>query len=336
MNRNSLIITSIANDKHPVLNQYAVKCKDQGIRFIVIGDTKSPDQFEIDGCEFYSVKQQQQLNFKLASIAPVKHYSRKNIGYLIAMKDGCNTITETDDDNYPFDEFWVPATQQVKATAVNDKGWINVYSHFSEKMIWPRGYPLELILNPAENLNELPVITCNCPVQQGLADENPDVDAVYRLTYPLPFRFQKNKPLALGHQSWSPFNSQNTVWFKDAFPLMYLPTYCSFRMTDIWRSFVVQRVAWEFDWHILYHSATVWQERNDHSLLTDFKDEIPGYLNNSTIAKELEKLTLSKATGSIYDNLVACYDCLISLKLIDPSEKALLQAWCDDIKSILS
>jgi hypothetical protein len=34
---------------------------------------------------------------------------------------------------------------------------------------------------------------------------------------------------------------------------------------------------WENGWHILFHGATVRQERNDHDLMRDFADEIPGY-----------------------------------------------------------
>src|SRR5438270_335676 len=75
-----------------------------------------------------------------------------------------------------------------------------------------------------------------CPIQQGLADENPDVDAIYRLAFPLPLTFRTDRRIALGGSAWCPFNSQNTTWTREAFPLLYLPSYCSFRMTDIWRS----------------------------------------------------------------------------------------------------
>src|SRR6185436_15069807 len=126
------------------------------------------------------------------------------------------------------------------------------------------------------------------PIQQGLADENPDVDAVYRMTSSLPLSFNKRNPIVLDKNAWCPFNSQNTTWFKEAFPLLYLPSYCSFRMTDIWRSFVAQRIAWSCNWSILFHNATVRQERNEHSLIRDFEDEIPGYLNNARICKMLE------------------------------------------------
>ena len=50
--------------------------------------------------------------------------------------------------------------------------------------------------------------------------DNPDVDAIYRLTAKLPIIFEKNNTIALGSKTWCPFNSQNTTWFKPAFPLL--------------------------------------------------------------------------------------------------------------------
>ena len=80
---------------------------------------------------------------------------------------------------------------------------------------------------------------------------------------------------------------------------MYLPSYCSFRMTDIWRSFVAQRIAWECDWPILFHSSNVRQERNEHNLMSDFRDEVSGYLNNLNIMDSLMNLNLKKGIKNI-------------------------------------
>jgi len=183
-------------------------------------------------------------------------------------------------------------------------------------------------------LSTLKHAAVNCPIQQGLADENPDVDAVYRLTYPLPMNFEIKNKLALGKNAWSPFNSQNTYWFKEAFALMYLPSFCSFRMTDIWRSYVAQRISWECGWSVLYHEPTVWQERNAHNLMKDFEDEIPGYSNNFNICKELQALNLKSGQENIYDNLITCYQKLIDINVIGKEEMALLKTWISDISKL--
>ena len=331
----SLIITSIANDKHPILNSFAVECKKRNLDFIVIGDTKSPNEFHLEGCDFWSVERQLSLPFDLAKITPTRHYSRKNLGYLLAIKNGAAELVETDDDNIPREEFWNDKHREVKSHAFENSGWVNVYHYFTKNKIWPRGFPLEELQNQQTELDSLKYGNVNCPIQQGLADENPDVDAVYRLTYPLPIDFEIKAKLALGKNAWSPFNSQNTHWFKEAFALMYLPSYCSFRMTDIWRSYVAQRIAWECGWSILYHEPTVWQQRNEHNLMKDFEDEIPGYTNNFNICKELQSLNLKPGQPNICENLITCYQKLIDINVIGKEEMVLLQAWISDIKRVL-
>ena len=332
--KKTLIITSIADDKHPILSQFAKECKERNVDYIVIGDTKSPSEFKMEGCDYWSVDRQLTLPFELAKITPTRHYSRKNLGYLLAIKNGAEELVETDDDNIPRAEFWTEKSREVKSYAFENAGWVNVYHYFTKNMIWPRGFPLEELQNKQIDLSTLKNIPVNCPIQQGLADENPDVDAVYRLTYPLPMNFEIKERLALGKNAWSPFNSQNTHWFKEAFALMYLPSYCSFRMTDIWRSYVAQRISWECGWSILYHEPTVWQERNAHNLMKDFEDEIPGYSNNLNICKELQALNLKPGKDNISENLVTCYQKLIDINVIGKEEMTLLKAWISDLSNL--
>ena len=106
-------------------------------------------------------------------------------------------------------------------------------------------------------------------------------------------------------------------------------------MTDIWRSFVAQRIAWENDWAIHYHEPTVWQDRNEHRILKDFEDEVPGYINNGRIRILLESLQLKPGTTAVLDNLVACYECLIRANLVDQRELELVRAWSADVRSCL-
>jgi hypothetical protein len=325
--KTSLVITSIAAPNE-ALKAFAAKSKNHDIDFIVIGDTKSPDHFNLENCRFYSIVEQDKLNYKLAKILPKKHYSRKNIGYLLSSQ--YDIILESDDDNFPKDDFWNKRNLNIKAKTVEDKGWVNIYRSFSNSPIWPRGFPLELISTSTPHLENDPAELI-CPIQQGLADENPDVDAVYRMCRELPINFDKRLPVAVGKNSWCPFNSQNTTWFKIAFPLLYLPSYCSFRMTDIWRSFIAQRIAWTCGWSVLFHNATVWQERNEHNLLKDFEDEIPGYLNNATICRSLEDLDLANGIENIGENLFRCYSMMVEKNFVGKDEIPLVEAWISDL-----
>ena len=330
----ALVLTSIAQP-NAVLRRLAEGCRENGFQFILIGDEASPRDFELEGCRFYGLAEQRELGFEFALLCPTRHYARKNIGYLLAVRSGASLIIETDDDNLPYNEFWQSRLRrQTVRTLAADQGWVNVYRYFSPANIWPRGLPLDRINSPLPPFESLPTREVDCPIQQGLADENPDVDAIYRLVLPLPQSFRRDRRVALMPGAWSPFNSQNTTWWMDAFPLLYLPAYCSFRMTDIWRSFIAQRIAWANDWSILFHEPTVSQERNEHDLMRDFRDEVPGYLNNKSICEALGQLRLEPGAERIGENLRACYEKLVSMNVIDRRELPLVEAWLGDLKRI--
>lgn len=139
MSDKSLIITSIAADTLEVLHTFAKECTKRNFNFILIGDTKSPDKFEINGCDYWSVERQLTLNSKFAKLCPTKHYARKNIGYIIALQNGTQEIVETDDDNLPRAEFWNEKSSNVSAYDIKEQGWVNVYNYFSDKFIWHTG-----------------------------------------------------------------------------------------------------------------------------------------------------------------------------------------------------
>jgi len=328
-----LIITSVAPSSNRVLQTFASECPQNNMHFIVIGDSKSPAEFNLGNCDFYSLDQQKGLPFKTAGSLPECKYSRKNLGYLLAMRQGAKVIIETDDDNFPTAGFWEDRRSRQTSYILSNMGWVNIYRYYTIENIWPRGFALEHLRDEFIPLDNKTEDIC-CPIQQGLCNENPDVDGIYRLTLPLPLTFKRKGNIALGHGSWCPFNSQNTTWFKEAFPLMYLPTWCSFRMTDIWRSFIAQRIAWVNGWNILFHDATVYQQRNEHNILKDFEDEIPGYLNNGMICGELMKLDLKTGTSHIFENMMKCYNTFIKSGLIDKREIALLEDWVNDCKTM--
>jgi len=329
--KTALIITSVSRPSK-ILSSFAEGSRGHGIDFIVIGDVKSPKDFYLPGCDFWGIERQQILNFHLARKLPTHHYARKNLGYLIAMDRGVDVIIETDDDNWPRDAFWHERRPVHAAKNLVNAGWVNIYRYFTDSLVWPRGYPLEYVRLPVTELDSFSEQELYCPVQQGLADDNPDVDAVYRLIMPLPVRFQDNPELILSGSSWCPFNSQNTTWFKEAFPLLYIPSYCNFRMCDIWRSFVAISICRANDWGILFHNPTVSQERNEHDIFLDFEDEMPGYLNNKKICDAFARLNIKPGTHNIADNMMICYKALMDLGLVVHDEFQLLESWLYDIK----
>jgi hypothetical protein len=304
-------------------------------RLVVVGDKKGPSVYPLANAELLTLEQQVRLPFTLPKKLPVNHYVRKNAGYLLAISRRAACIYETDDDNAPTAK-WKPRSRQASAIAVRHSGWANAYAWFSRQNIWPRGFPLEEIMpsrhwKPAGRAQARSV---SSPIQQGLADGNPDVDAIWRLLLMADVRFQSRRSLALGRGAWCPFNSQSTWWWPEAYPLLYLPSYCTFRMTDIWRSFVAQRCLWEFGGSVTFHAPEVVQERNQHNLLRDFQDEVPGYLNNARICDLLGQLRLKPGKLAVSENLHRCYETLVQHEIFPAKELALLKAWLADLKTI--
>jgi hypothetical protein len=325
LRKRALALTTINGSDNrclQILNDGALAA---GIPFYIAGDTKTPANFSLPGCTYLSISEQERLYPDFCRLLPTKHYTRKNVAYLAAMHAGIDELQETDDDNFPKPPFWNTAPQIPLAVDVlSGKPWANVYAAFSKQRIWPRGLPLEFVHHaipaPAGTRTlEHPLIL------QGLADENPDVDAVFRMTFDLPVSFEKRAPVMIAEGSWCPFNSQNTLFHRKVFPLLYLPSYCSFRMTDIWRSFVAQRCLWELGQGVVFHESTVHQERNEHKLLRDFEDEVPGYLLNDKIRIALEQCRLD--ANDLASSLILCYEAMIKNNFVKPEEMGLVRKW---------
>jgi len=333
-----MIATVVTTISEPTvsLTTFAERLAESGNCLIVVGDSKGPEKFSLRGCEFFSLDDQQKMPFALPAILPVGHYTRKNIGYLFAIQQSPECLYETDDDNAPLDS-WQPRSLSVRALSKRADGWFNAYRCFTDEFIWPRGLPLDQVRNGSFPSNALATSPqeVDAPIQQGLADNSPDVDAVWRLLHDKPITFDRKPSVCLQPGTWCPFNSQSTWWRPQAYPLMYLPSYCSFRMTDIWRSFVAQRCLWEMGYGVVFHAAEVYQERNPHDLMKDFEAEIPGYRGNQAFVNVLAATALKSGPQHALDNLVRCYERLIEADFFPDKEMELVHAWAQDIEPLL-
>ena len=303
----------------------------QGMTLLAAGDRKGPERFDIPGARFFPLDEQKASGFALAALLPENHYTRKNLGYLEAIRSGAAFLYETDDDNRPAPG-WAPRTLDARALACRGQGWVNVYAHFGGGHVWPRGLPLEAArLAPEPDGRPLAGVS---PVQQGLADGSPDVDAIWRMLYGQDTAFDQKPSLRLAPGLWCPFNSQNTWWWPEAYPLLYLPSHCGFRMTDIWRSFVAQRCLWAMGRELVFHGADVVQERNLHDLRKDFADEVAGHMHNGRIAAVLQALDLPGGADQAGGNLRRCYEALASEGIIPGAELPLVDAWLADLDAL--
>ncbi len=323
-----VVITSI-NPPTLGIETIARICERKGWHAVLVGDVASPPGWSCGSINFLSIEEQNELFPELSQLVPQKHYSRKNLGYLYAIQRGADAILETDDDNIPYENiFGEGLANTVKGQLLSGDGWINVYSHYTDRLIWPRGLPLDAIHIAGEldsNVQEFA-----CPVQQFLADEDPDVDAIYRLLFKEPLVFnRRGAAIVPDFGVWSPFNTQNTYIHRSVFPLLYLPCFVSFRMTDIWRSFVMQQGVWLRRERIGFCDATVRQERNEHDLMRDFGDEIVGYTQNrklcACLAEEAGLLDAQRdSTAAINARL---WGRLIREGIVPETERNVLDGW---------
>lgn len=322
---NFMIITTI-NPVTPAIRLFETHVD---WNLILVGDKKSPPIADTERLTFLSLETQLGLGMKLGAASPVNHSARKNIGYLHAIGRGAQVIYDTDDDNIPYAHWTPPVQFRCETLAGSPSGFVNIYRHFTDEHIWPRGFPLDEILDARLTYK------MDCPVEigvwQSLADADPDVDAIWRLTLNKDITFRRNKPVGIAAGHYCPFNSQNTFWKREVFPLLYLPTTVRFRFTDILRGYIAQRLMRENALYLGFMAASVRQERNPHDYLDDFRDETDCYLQIKPIVRLLDSLALS---GDYHKDLRTTYRALCQQGFVAAHELSTLEAWLNDLVSI--
>ena len=315
-----IVITSIFNPTEAI-SAFA-KLKDY--QLIVVGDKKSPADWQHENVIYLDTNKQVELNSSLANAIPFNHYGRKMMGYAYAIQQGADLIIDTDDDNIPYGDWGFPNFEGTYLQSEKDLGWVNIYHYFTDQHIWPRGLPLRNIRDSREKLNLEGKSDSKVGIWQGLADEDPDVDALYRLTSDTPCTFKKKDPVVLGVGTACPFNSQNTAIRKELFPLLFLPSFVTFRFTDILRGIIAQPILWQDGYRLGFTSATVVQKRNVHDYFRDFESEVPMYLHTE---KSFDAVLNAVGFGSVKDNLYSAYEALRKINIVEDREMTVLQEW---------
>ena len=268
---------------------------------------------------------------ELEKTLPFNHYSRKMLGYLYAMRAGADIIIDTDDDNIPYDNFGFPEFDDNFNLIKTDDGFINIYQFFTKHKIWPRGLPLNYINKKTSY--EIKNQNLHVGVWQGLADGDPDVDAIYRLTDNTPCYFDQDKePLVLQSGCVCPFNTQNTAYRRELFELLYLPTTVSFRFTDILKGLIAQPLMWNENFLLGFTNATVLQERNVHDYMKDFESEIPCYLYSEQVVDIAKSVV--KPGIALKHNLYNVYNALCDAGITQSTEMDTLDAWLTDCEKL--
>ena len=330
---------------------------------VIVGDRKSPakadwllDFEEMGGnrssLHYLSASDQDSLPFSTARAVPWDHFGRKNIGYLYAIARGARVIYDTDDDNELHEPG--PGERLTRAAAALMSGSarclqvcghpIDIYNPYPgfllgpfnasarELPAWPRGLPLDRVRDKhTHNASTCDTSCSTVSILQSLADNDPDVDAIYRMTRALPLHFGTTpRMLSLPPGTMAPFNAQATLYHRDAFWGLLLPVTVHGRVADILRSFLVQRLLWGTGQTLAFTSPLVRQVRNAHRYLADFQAEQPLYTKSGELVRHLLALPSpgqQHLTRQMTDLTVNMYQ----LGIVEAPDIRLVHAWVDDL-----
>ena len=175
---------------------------------VIAGDKKAPTQYNVSGGAIYlSPADQERMPFATGKLLRWNHFGRKNLGFLYAVQHGARWVYDTDDDNElqsMSQGIPIPRPNALVDEVQTSFKLYNLYPQMSTvPSAWPRGFPLEHVKDnrtfkasftrrawPARRVG----------VVQSLADHDPDVDGIYRLTQTLPFTFPPASTRAAGNK----------------------------------------------------------------------------------------------------------------------------------------
>jgi len=325
----ALVITTI-NPMTDAIRSF-IRLHSKKYLIIIAGDVKTPEDDYANGVIYVPVSDE--------GVSYLNHYSAKNNGYLKAMECGVDVIAETDDDNFPLpnwgDVSFDDSSSCFDTLLSNKEGRvINAYEYaYDDRHIWPRGFPLSK-RHTTGHIKVISQIEHNkIGVWQGLIRDDPDVDAVQRLTsYRTDWSAARTKSFLIAIDNYSPFNSQNTFWNKRVFPLMYIPCTVNSRFSDILRGYVAQRIMRELDMWLGFSEESVYQLRNEHDLYKDFLDEVEMQTKIPSVIDVLNSVCIENE--NILDAVCTCYEQLIDAKVVSVQEMIPLLNWLVKMKEL--
>jgi hypothetical protein len=298
---------------------------------VLVGDKKTPDvdSSNYERLTYLDVETQRGLGFSLEEKLPYHNYTRKNVGYLYAIESGADWIAETDDDNRPKSDWDEWPTFPTDVDRIDAPQIPNIYKEFTDRHVWPRGYPLDDVLeDKATDATAETLSRDDVGVIQALVDREPDVDAIYRMTVGENRQFESRRPVSLGEGVYSPFNSQNTLWYPQAYMYLYMPVTASHRYLDILRGYVTCKGLAAADQRVLFTEANAIQDRNPHDLMKDFESEVQMYLTVTDVVDILDSMSLS---GEPADDLREIYKHLAEASVVEEEELEYVDAWVSDV-----
>lgn len=206
---------------------------------------------------------------------------------------------------------------------------------------WPRGFPLphykmKVATRPCTTATAArqPFQRSRVAVWQLAANHDPDVDAIYRLTRPLPFTFAAKGPtVVLPAKVLAPYNSQSSMHTYQALWALLLPTTVPGRVSDIWRGYAAQRLFWDVGASLAFSPPKVEQIRNAHTYIADLQSELDLYLKAERLVEFLgsEWACEMVAARSIPACMEQLWIELYERDYIEIEDVLLVQVWLEEL-----
>jgi hypothetical protein len=282
---------------------------------------------------------------------PWNHFARKNVAYLYAIANGAEYIWDFDDDNdlmpgkllnaYTNQDPSTP--QQVLQVDNRNNTACQVYNPYaffqpSALGIWPRGYPLEKLHDAECQLVTKTSTYCtrgaSIGIWQSLANGDPDVDGIFRLTRgnELPVNFagtlvRDTKAIIVPQETLSPMNAQAALFHQSAFWSLFLPTTVHGRVGDIWRSYFAQTLLKLTGIEVAFVGPLVTQARNPHNSLADMNAEQPLYERAGVLAEFLLAWKEKAIDSTLEGSMERLYADLYEYGILEWNDIGLVQDW---------
>jgi hypothetical protein len=105
-------------------------------------------------------------------------------------------------------------------------------------------------------------------------------------------------------------------------------------MTDIWRSFIAQRLLPSLAGSLVVTSPDVFQARNEHDLMRDFRDEIEGYVGYESLVQTLTAAAIIGTRDSLVEDMRIIYRDLAAKSFFTVAELSILDTWLHDVSAV--
>jgi len=269
------------------------------------------------------------------SIIPYNNETRRNIGYLCALEQGCEILISIDDDNYPTNDDFIGLHEKTGQNHNGDLvfsniGFYNICDNLKmshNKNVYSRGFPFKL--RGVETPIKIYKTTTNSKigVTTGLWTKSPDVDAITWLNGCVEsLEYFPSKNIILDHKTWCTINTQNTSVIRELVPAFFcIPMgYSSNGVTierygDILAGYFLQLVMEHTDFYVNIGRPIVEHRRNSHNYINDLRIEYWGMMIVDWVIDILKNDINIKSTN-IYDIMIEISDYIYMIATNTPPE----------------